>query len=377
MNTAALGHLAGLFRGALTPSSAVPEVTAVERGAHYALLLIRHYLGAPSFLERFEARTLLASLERRSAPLGNAEYSEVERVSETALRSPEDFTRFVGEAVRPFYIEGGARRIAGIQEWTADYFASRYGDLDVPVNFPDRTNELRKLGEIVRGIQSGTLQSVYVENVSDVIGEHLELESALGVEALEARLGARYLSSQLFLGGPKSGSNFHCAGVTTIFLMVQGEKEWTFVHPRHSLWMYPRLSPASGYVASQVRHLLSPDEITRLFPLYRRVPKYRGVMREGDALVLPPYWWHAVTNLSPLTIGVSTRWSCPAWARAKQNPYAAADLAYRFSHFQRRARLEGKRRQRSGKRSFQTDHTLKSKLAHGFSHFGDHRTEPS
>ena len=44
------------------------------------------------------------------------------------------------------------------------------------------------------------------------------------------------------------------------------------------------------------------------FPLFEQVPVYSARLNPGDVLINPPWWWHAINNVTPSTIGCAVRW---------------------------------------------------------------------
>jgi hypothetical protein len=42
---------------------------------------------------------------------------------------------------------------------------------------------------------------------------------------------------------------------------------------------------------------------------FRAINRYEVTLSPGDLLLIPPFWWHEVENITPESIGVSTRWA--------------------------------------------------------------------
>jgi Cupin-like domain len=118
---------------------------------------------------------------------------------------------------------------------------------------------------------------------------------------------------QMFMGmgtddpANTTGSGLHCARHANLFIQVVGEKHWTLVDPRHSLFVHP--SPRYEQPACAAS------------PPYRieDLPRYEFTIRPGDAFYNPPWMWHQVRNGEGWTIGCATR-EPRFWATLLNNP---------------------------------------------------------
>jgi hypothetical protein len=149
----------------------------------------------------------------------------------------------------------------------------------------------------------------YLSSLGNIFYQNPELLEDLDLPLVRQYGGKMFACAQLFMGGPNTGTSFHCAEGTTLFVMVHGEKRWTLVHPAHTLWMSPSTHPTTLYAYTTINHNAPADVLERDVPLYAYVPKYVTDLKPGDVLFLPAWWWHAIDNLTPATIGVSTRWA--------------------------------------------------------------------
>ena len=210
----------------------------------------------------------------------------------------------------PIVFEGLAAQSEAVERWSAAYFKEHYGDFQVCVDTPENPGEMASIAEIVDEIHSGLDGTRYVSNVSDIFIEHPELEAQLPLHLFKERLGSmgKLGGIQLFLGGRATYTIYHCAHAVNLFFNIAGEKEWFFVHPQCSPWMYGEMHYNGIYARSPVDHRKTPEEQSQTYPLYSQVPVYKAHLRPGDVLINPPWWWHAVHNLTPETIGCATRW---------------------------------------------------------------------
>ncbi len=226
----------------------------------------------------------------------------------------------------PIVLEGLAKDCEAIHSWSPNLFKEKYGEFKVCVDntYTSGSNGNRAaLGEIIDEVQAGTEGGRYVQNISNLFLEYPELEQQLPLEKIQSCLPntSRLFGIQLFLGGPGTGSHFHCANGVNFFVNVYGEKEWTFVSPYHSPWMYPKMHITGIHFMSAVDYRKTPADQQQAFPLYSQIPIFKAHLRSGDVLINVPWWWHAIKNLTPVTIGCSTRWGVPGVKRI--NPFYA------------------------------------------------------
>ena len=80
------------------------------------------------------------------------------------------------------------------------------------------------------------------------------------------------------------------------------------MHPKHTFWMYGLLHKTGGYGDSPIDHNRPAKEQSDRFPLFEQVPVYSARLGPGDVLINPPWWWHAINNVTGATIGCAARW---------------------------------------------------------------------
>lgn len=224
-----------------------------------------------------------------------------------------DLKAIFKDKVRPLVIKGYAKDHACVQQWTPEYFKQHYGDFKV---FYTSTENLvnddgTRLADFIDGVLAGNKSRAYIENLSDIFNTFPELHRQAGLDRVRDFLGdfaSYHRIAQLFIGGPGTGAVFHCANELNCFLNIYGQKQWTFVHPKYSAAMYSTNFNKGFFVGSFVKHNAPRGFLEAEYPLYNRIPKLRITLDPGDMLVNPPWWWHAVNNVTPSTIAVASRW---------------------------------------------------------------------
>ncbi|MEZ6018474.1 MAG: cupin-like domain-containing protein [Planctomycetota bacterium] len=172
----------------------------------------------------------------------------------------------------------------------------RHANPVVPEHSASGTLPLR---DCIRHIEDGDKPEIQVNNVCDLLTAPHGLLRELPIAKLRGQVrSVRYHGANLFICGAGNGSKYHCANELNFFFQVYGEKEWFFVHPKYTPQMDPHFTqPRCNYFGSGVAWGEQP----------RGVPIGRALLRPGDILVNPPWWWHWVRNRTT-TIGVATRW---------------------------------------------------------------------
>lgn len=228
-------------------------------------------------------------------------------------KSLEDLKTLFATGLRPVVFRGYAAEHECVRTWTPELFRDRYGDFSIFYTSTDKilNDDKMRLRDFVARVLAGDKSRAYVENLSDIFNAFPELHGQLGLDRIAAGLSgyARYHQiAQFFLGGLGTGAAYHCANELNCFLNIHGRKQWTFVHPRYSVAMYPALMNKGYFIGALVKGNAPKRFLEANFPLYNRVPKLSVTLEPGDLLVNPPWWWHTVKNVTPSTIAVATRW---------------------------------------------------------------------
>jgi hypothetical protein len=284
---------------------------------------------------------LAAELEQRlkdTLPVLAEPAAEVDSLDADSL-SADVLKHEYDARIRPIVVRGYAKHARCVRLWNPDYFRGKYGDFPIFYTSADRmiNDDGTRLADFVDRVVAGNKNRDYVENLSGIFNAHPELHADLELDRLGAAFGkyANYLHiAQLFIGGPGTGASFHCANELNGFLNIHGKKRWTLLHPKYSFAMYSTLMNKGFFVGSLVKHRAPVGFREAHFPLYNRVPRLTVTLEPGDLLINPPWWWHAVDNVTPVTISVATRWRIQT-AYERQNPlfefiqsHYARDMAF-------------------------------------------------
>ena len=301
--------------------SASPKVNRLTTLNYWLLFLYRYYFvgrkqygpyGSPWCIEQM--KKIENSIKAQSQTYGDRPTLPIPELNIEDI-SPEQFHEVYLKPNTPVVFRGAAKHWKAVQTWTPEFFGTNYGNELVSTRV--RANELNEealryvdipLSEVVENIkQSGTY---YPGHTEDLFNRNPALRDALDLKTLGEYLSIRQkriMSTQLFMsaGGVRSG--WHATGGPNLFTMVYGRKEWTLVHPHHSLWMHPITRKDMFYTATMLDWKKSNDEIEADgYPLYRYIPKFTTILEPGDVLFSPQWWWHCVDTPEP-SIGIASR----------------------------------------------------------------------
>jgi hypothetical protein len=228
----------------------------------------------------------------------------------------QTFRTFSHNEQRPLVIKGYLDNTPAYQNWSLDYFATRAGDVEIPVLSDgvesrkysyDRAllqHEVVTVADVISNIKFGGKK--YVNNVSRIFGERPELIQDLDPDRIDKDFGVNMGDTSithLFMGGRGTGSSLHCAVAGNFFFNVKGHKRWVIIPPSLSRYLSPRPSRTCLFAVSPHDAFTEKSD-----NIIQHLPRYDVVLEPGDALYNPPWWWHAIRNESEYTIGCANRY---------------------------------------------------------------------
>lgn len=282
---------------------------------------LRNYLQKPDLFQSMMKEVEQELVER--LPVLENDVGEIE-CYEPGQFSVDTLKNMFMDDIRPIVIRGYARDHYCVRHWTPEYLKNKYGSYKTWYSTTEQlvNDSGMLLSDFIDSVLSGSKNRAYVENLCDIFNTYPELHDQIGLEKIAKYLGdfaSYHKIAQLFIGGLGTGAVFHCANELNCFLNIYGKKQWNFVHPKYSAAMYSTNFNLGIFVGSLVKHNAPKGFLEAEQPLYNRIPKLRITLEPGDMLINPPWWWHAVNNVTPSTIAVATRWEIQA-DNIRQNP---------------------------------------------------------
>lgn len=273
---------------------------SLRRCYYNSLWLAEHICGDGAIAQELSESRLRVGEE---LSVGPGELREVERCSDL---DPETFrSRYLRRGV-PVVFEGAAAGWKAVDRWSPAFFAENYNDTpvqlinaaveDVDADGYDPRGKVTTVGEVVAAMSRGEkdyprfvpLLHAHPELLQDFDGAWLQsLRGPLSFDAM----------FQFFMGGAGTNTALHGAIPNNLFVQVYGEKEW---------WIYPpAATPVFRPPMLRATYFMSPVDVAGAQEL--PASGWHTVLKPGDVLYNPPFYWHQVRNLSA-TIGVGMRW---------------------------------------------------------------------
>ena len=115
----------------------------------------------------------------------------------------------------------------------------------------------------------------------------------------------KYSGSQLFLGGKNTGTRLPLRRQLQLLRHGAGREGMAVRRralQRVDVSVHAAERAVRVFAGAAVRADAASSRSTSA------IPKLRTRLKPGDVLVNPPWWWHAVKNVTPTTIAVATRW---------------------------------------------------------------------
>lgn len=213
--------------------------------------------------------------------------------------NPQEFYNLFVKKPHPVILRGFMNDTQLLKDLSWDTIISKYGDEDVFLTRRELDGYAGKLKEVEN-------PQVYLHNSEKLFNKYPIIRTLFQYKKLEPYLQMKVGYEQLFVGKQGTGTPFHNAAVYNMFYMIDGQKKWWFVDPYDTFLAYPIV--LFGRAASVIGCLFPIDYNKEAFPLFKYCPVYTAVVSPGDVLFNPPWWWHAVKNVTPVTAAVASRW---------------------------------------------------------------------
>lgn len=88
------------------------------------------------------------------------------------------------------------------------------------------------------------------------------------------------------------GSTLHAAAAPNVNIQISGVKEWTMIAPEHSHLVKPKMLDQQFAVLATG----GIDDWDMYEDRWNNVPRFRGKLYPGDAILIPPWFFHEVIN---------------------------------------------------------------------------------
>ncbi|PCJ56819.1 MAG: hypothetical protein COA79_17855 [Planctomycetota bacterium] len=290
-----------------------PKASLNSKSAFYTAYFLRHYLNLN--VSKKIISNIENSIRKKSKSLEEGGTYPVPSYNCDKLL-PKDFKEIFLKSQSPVVIKGLAKNWPCVKTWSPSFFSDHYGQEMVRTRLLASQNSSEGLEamnipmkDLCDDIKNdGEMQGAALE---DIIVKHQSLKSHLQTDELQKYIKGHFLgkiiATQIYMSGSKARSAFHCAPGGNLFIQVYGRKKWTFVNPKHTIWMQPfRRNDMISAGSSADSRLNAAQNDENGHDLFKYIPKYEIDLEPGDVLFSPQWWWHEVDNHSP-AIGVACR----------------------------------------------------------------------
>jgi hypothetical protein len=236
--------------------------------------------------------------------------------------TPHEFREQYFRPGIPVVLEGAAAEWPAIKKWTPDYLNLVCGNDEIGVLDGHHWTVNRDAGHAAVSTSATTVPvqelmghvtggGAWYGTFMELLDTHPDLRGDLDFSFVQ-RFGhtnlhipwQRNVLAKMYVGGPRTATSLHCAGVSNLFVQIYGRKAWVLISPRYTPFLYPASTRGINW-QSRV-DFRDPDYAS--CPLYRFVDRYETVLGPGDVLWNPPFVWHGVLNLTE-SIAVSLWWT--------------------------------------------------------------------
>lgn len=230
-------------------------------------------------------------------------------VPRLAACSPAEFHRSWVRPGRPVVVGGVASRWPAFTRWTPASLGERFRDTRVQImrapggrvdssGKGGTTYDPGTLGGYVEALASGAPDPGYLVTMWD------ELPQSLRDDAPWPELcgPARFQQPTLWFGPAGIVSPMHFDVPDNLYVVVHGKKRFTLIPPGDSWKVHPYALWTGRAQYAQV----DPEQ-PEAFPRYAGAHPWVAEVSEGEALYIPPFWWHHARGLET-TLAVNFWW---------------------------------------------------------------------
>jgi lysine-specific demethylase 8 len=238
-------------------------------------------------------------------------------IERTLLPSQEEFQRRYVATGTPVIFTDGLKEWEAVRKWTPDSLAERVGD--VPIRATLSEDGIFRM-DVSSGQPAGIIEGSFRELAKRLtrsrpddpyiylaqMGMVWSFPDLVSEAPLLPIIDPMAVSDiNLWVGGEGNTTPLHYDSYNNVLAQVLGRKKLRLFAPSEYPLLYPN---ASGTPAEHHSRLvdLARVELSE-FPDYAKAKAIEVELAPGEALYLPPFWWHHVVSLGA-TISINTWW---------------------------------------------------------------------
>lgn len=198
-------------------------------------------------------------------------------------------------------LKGHAKNWNCVKKWNLDFFKNEYGTQQISlintkglVDEQIQSNyESISLSEYIDELKTGSMKYL---KLSDLVNKNKSLQDDINYEWLDSMtkkgsLGRTFYS---FIGGKGTKTPMHNEFPVNIYVQVWGNKKWILYPPNNHIFLNAITERKTYFLSDAIPN----DEKNPLTPLLKYGDKIEVILEPGDILLVPPFTWHYVENLT-------------------------------------------------------------------------------
>lgn len=209
---------------------------------------------------------------------------------------------------KPVVLKKGIDHWPALKKWTPQYFADKFGDIEIEVQFnresdalfernSDKYRKNMRMDEFVDLIENGGDSNNYYMTANNT-QKNIDAIKAAFKDVRNFGKGKGYRSmvkddptfSTYFWMGPKGVfTPLHHDLTNNMLVQIYGSKKVTLIPAWQVPWVYNDM-----HVYSEVGF---PKYDLKTHPLMQHITPIEIILEAGDALFIPIAWWHCVDGL--------------------------------------------------------------------------------
>lgn len=224
----------------------------------------------------------------------------------------------------PVLIPGAFSDSTAVKFWAPEYLASLLGSKEVQVGkSPDGVHRLdpkkgvpkggvyrMTFGEYIKKITSNDeeaktlyLQQAHIQDLLPSLHDDIDI-------IIKTFKDFTFGYPQIWVGTGSSLVPLHFDQPNNFLIQIYGEKRLLLFSPKQSKHLYMQPFNSRIIHTSQIDTFIDINQPNlSKFPKLQNAKLIEVILKAGDVLYIPPYWWHQVQGLS-LNISVTYRWAC-------------------------------------------------------------------
>ena len=263
--------------------------------------------------------------------------------------SVEEFAERYVRRERPVIVRGGAKQWPPSFKWTPEYLKAMYGTRSVKIGVTKKNGgylndaERLNLGVEREAPFAKTIDDIFApadpEQKCRIDQKPLKAWDALDEESppIQYVLG-KVINKNIWMATTGSLTKTHYDTEDNINVQVRGRKEIILFPSTQFDELYPR--SAWDYMSNFSRVEIETPDLSR-YPRFSRATPLRTILKPGDFIYIPIYWWHQFYTLEA-SLNVNFWWQATAGQALRRQglhywPRMARDL-YLHKHIVRTAR---------------------------------------